>query len=200
MSLTPEQADLLIGVATHENITLMCFRNYSCLRPDQIQKGLESPVELVRSMAYKNPCCTDEQKVWYHLKWDAMNTPITDEKFDKLMYTYSSFEYIKPTQGEIDAFRDFSFTPEQIDLMILNFHCSGIVLVAKNLPLEPHQIGRLLSCWPSTILSGTTGIPIEIIDAALKSPSHFVVSMAYKHPSCTESMRVKHNLTCGHTL
>lgn len=39
------------------------------LTPKQIMLGLNSDAYNVRIAAYQHKCCTDEQKVFYHLKW-----------------------------------------------------------------------------------------------------------------------------------
>lgn len=36
--------------------------------PEQIKIGLTNEFQLTRDIAYSHPCCTDELRVWYHLR------------------------------------------------------------------------------------------------------------------------------------
>lgn len=70
--LSNEHADLILDT----NYTYgkqMIFEKFNTLTPEQISRGLGDDDFTVRRAAYRHECCTEAQKVWYHLKWGATN-------------------------------------------------------------------------------------------------------------------------------
>lgn len=58
--------DILIG-GSCDKPALEVFKTFCDLEPCNIDTGLKSRYKEVRDAAYNHPCCTEEQKVWYHL-------------------------------------------------------------------------------------------------------------------------------------
>lgn len=66
--LTTEHIDILLH-SDYEIDPYQVFLNGCLLEPHQIEFGLNHDTPNIRVEAYNHPCCTDEQKVKYHLKW-----------------------------------------------------------------------------------------------------------------------------------
>lgn len=66
--LKPHHIDIIL-TGKHEYDIEQVFRHCVNLTPEQIMFGLNHPDSFVRKYAAKNPCCTESQKVWYHLKY-----------------------------------------------------------------------------------------------------------------------------------
>lgn len=64
--LTSNHVDILLQSYRHRFDVISMFEY---LTPEQIDRCLHDISILVREAAYNHPCCTESQKVWYHLTY-----------------------------------------------------------------------------------------------------------------------------------
>lgn len=70
MADRPELTDRHVDTILSHGLWMLALAIFDLrysLTPSQIEFGLRHEYPIIYEAAYKHPCCTEEQRVWYHL-------------------------------------------------------------------------------------------------------------------------------------